>query len=200
MLTVAFAMENDRYDTEVYRILLELLLGVPVAAWKTEIRFGGWKRVLHLAEPYLVQASAQGVRHAVLAIDNDGGSKRHLEHEPDHDAQREVEDPDGCRFCLLADALPKSWLEAGNKRCLIVPVQTLETWLLTLRGVPMNDPPEREYNRRQLKKLFFGDRHLPPEETRTTMALEVLRREGALTTLRERRSFRLFEEQLADWK
>lgn len=199
MLTVAFATENDRYDTEVYRVLLELLLGIPVAAWKTEIRFGGWKRVLNLAEPYLVQASAQGVRHAVLAIDNDGGSKRHLEHEPDHDVQREVEDPDGCRYCLLADALPKSWTEAGHKRCLIVPVQTLETWLLTLRGDPMRDPPERVFDRAHLKKLFFG-RPLPPEETRTAMALEVLRREGALTTLRERRSFRLFEEQLADWK
>jgi hypothetical protein len=32
------------------------------------------------------------------------------------------------------------------------------------------------------------------------MALEVLRREGAISKLRERRSFRLFEEQLADWK
>lgn len=66
MLTVAFATENDRYDSEVYRFLIEQILGVPVAAWKTEIRFGGWKRVLHLAELYLIQAADRGIRHAVL--------------------------------------------------------------------------------------------------------------------------------------
>jgi hypothetical protein len=199
MLTVAFATENDRYDSEVYRVLIEQVLGVPVAAWKTPIRFGGWKRVLHLVEPYLVQAAEHGVRHAVLAIDNDGGSKKHLEHEPDHDARREVEDPEGCRFCLLAEALPKSWIEAGNKRCIIVPVQTLETWLLLLRGDSLKDPPESVFHRAHLKKLFFGSSH-PPEQQRTAMALEVLKRPDAISKLRERRSFRLFEEQLADWK
>jgi hypothetical protein len=199
MLTVAFATENPSYDSEVYRVLLELSLGVPVTAWKSQARFSGWKSVLHLAEAYLVQAAEKGVQHAVLAIDNDGGLKRHLEHEPDHDAPRQAEDPDGCRFCLLAEALPKSWVETGNKRCLVVPVQTLETWLLVLRGDPLKDPPEGVFDRRHLKKLFFGH-PLPPEEKRMTMALEVLRREGALTKLRQRRSFRLFEEQLADWK
>jgi hypothetical protein len=200
MLTVAFATENNNYDGEVYRFLLEQILGVPVTAWKSQSRFNGWKSVLHLAEPYLVKAAEQGVRHAVLAIDNDGGLKRHPEHEPDHDARREVEDPDnGCRFCHLADALPKTWSEAGNKRCLIVPVQTLETWLLFLQGDQLRDPPESVFYRPHLKKLFFGN-PLPPEDKRTAMALEVLRRDGAISKLRERRSFRLFEEQLADWK
>jgi hypothetical protein len=206
MLTVAFATENNRFDGEVYRVLLELLLGFPVTAWKSESRFSGWPSVLHLAKPYLLQAAERGVRHAVLSIDNDGGSKRHLEHEPDHDAQREALDPEGCRFCLLAEALPKSWIEAGNKRCLIVPVQTVETWLLLLRGDPLPEPPESEFNRNQLKRLFVRrdehgrDRLKPPEEQRTAEALALLRREGAVTKLRERRSFRLFEEQLADWK
>jgi hypothetical protein len=44
------------------------------------------------------------------------------------------------------------------------------------------------------------ERIKPPEDRLTAEALALLRRDGALTKLRERRSFRLFEEQLADWK
>jgi hypothetical protein len=62
------------------------------------------------------------------------------------------------------------------------------------------------FDRNQLKRLFQRRNELglerikPPEDLLTAEALALLRREGAVTKFRERRSFQLFEEQLAGWK
>lgn len=107
MLTVAIASENDVYDGEVYRTLLESMLGIEVKKWQSEMRFSGEGSVFKLIEPYLKSASAKGIRHALLAVDNDGGSKRRLEHEATHDAVAQASDTgDGCRTCRLQHALP----------------------------------------------------------------------------------------------
>jgi len=200
MITVAFATENDDFDTEVYRALLQKMLGEEVIRWKTNIRFGGWKSVLHLAELYLDRAAAHGVRHALLAIDNDGGAKRRPEHEISHNISEHAADADdGCAYCLLASAVPPLWVEQGGRYCLVVPVQVLETWLLVLRGGAFDGPPEGFYYRPFLKASFFG-KPLPPVERRTLMALEQVEKPGALSMLRERPSFRLFEDQLNAWR
>lgn len=197
MRTVAIATECDDFDAEVYRVLLELLLGEPIERWKNQFRFSGWKNVCALASVYLEAALAEGVQHALVAIDNDGGSKRRPEHQPTHDAKAEAANPeDGCGFCLLSESTAGSAMPLS---CLVVPVQTMETWLLVLRGDDMGAEPERVHHRRVLKKQFFG-KPLPPVATRTDLALEQIRRPDALDILRRRPSFALFEAQLTTWR
>ena len=199
MLTIAIAAENDGYDAEIYRVLLELLLGQPVARYATQRRFTGWRSVLEHSEAYLRDADRQRIRHALFAVDNDGGAKCAPEHEPTHDAPTHAADDDGCRVCTLAATLPRWWTASGSKRCIVVPVQTLETWLLHVRGDAFTAPtPEQQYGRRVLKKRFFGKSPLPETE-RLRMALAEVRKPDALDVLRQRRSFRHFEAQLADW-
>ncbi|MEO7592308.1 MAG: hypothetical protein ABI134_13920 [Byssovorax sp.] len=199
MLTVAIAAENDDYDAEIYRTLLELLLGQPITRYPTARRFSGCRSVRDLSEAYLRDADRQGVTHALFAIDNDGGAKRAPEHDQEHDAPVEAVNEDGCRACWLAEVLPRWWTINGSKRCLVVPVQTLETWLLCVRGDPFSAPsPEQQYGRPVLKKRFFGKPE-PPAQMRCSMALAELSKPGALAILRQRRSFQHFEAQLADW-
>lgn len=74
MLTVAIASENSGYDAQVYQKLLSLLLPTEVGIWAGHTyRFNGWKPVVHLCRLFLKDAAEHGVRHALLAIDNDGG-------------------------------------------------------------------------------------------------------------------------------
>jgi len=199
MLTVAIGAEGIDYDAEIYRTLLEMLLGTPIARYPPQVRFGGWKNVLALAETYLRDAHSAGVKHALFAIDNDGKSTKHLEHHPAHDAAAEAADESGCRTCLLAQALPGWWTANAGKRCVVVPVQTLETWLLCIRGDDFSASPEQQYHRDVLKKRFFG-RPLPPAPVRLSLALAEISKPGALDILRQRLSFRQFEAQLADWR
>lgn len=201
MLTVAIATEYDDYDGEVYRALLERCLGQPVARWQTTMRFNGDRSVRKLATPYLAAAAAAGVRHALFSIDNDGGGKRRPEHESQHvPAAQAADEREGCRVCWLSHVLPSFWTEGGAKRCVVVPVQTLETWLLCLRGSPAfsSPTPEQQYDRRVLKRRFFGD-PLPPVADRVRLALAEVQRPEALDVLRRRRSFLAFEAQLAAW-
>lgn len=164
------------------------------------MRFNGDRSVRKLAAPYLSAAARDGIEHALFAIDNDGGLKRHPEHSSDHDQASQAADRDGCRVCWLEAALPASWLAGGRKRCVVVPVQTMETWLLCLRGaLPFAAPsPEQDYSRPVLKKRFFGA-PLPPVTARVALALAEVLKADALTTLRRRQSFRHFEAQLAGW-
>lgn len=202
MITVAFATENAEFDASVYRALLERSLGMPVEIWSSPHRlaFSGWKSVLERGPFHLEQAAQQGIRHALLAIDNDGGSTRRLQHQPTHIPTQQAQNiDDGCAHCLLHHiALPSSWKESGFFHALAVPVQTLETWLLVLRGDDMGSLPERQFDRKFLKRKFFGQ-PLPPEEIRIKLALEQIQKPNALDILRHRPSFRLFEEQLAPW-
>jgi hypothetical protein len=199
MLAVAIVAENDDHDAEIYRRLLELLLRQPVARYPTQRKFSGCRSVRDLSTPYLEEAARHGVRHALFAVDNDGGRKKHPEHEPTHDQRAEAVDKHGCRVCWLAQNLPASWAGDARRRCLVVPVQTIETWLLCLRHHDFKEPtPEQRYHRDALKGDFFG-KPLPPATIQRRLALAELDKPGALDILRERRSFRHFEAQLADW-
>lgn len=199
MLTIAIGAESIDYDAEIYRALLEILLNTPIVRHPTQLRFSGWPSVLSLAETYLYEADRDGVKHALFAIDNDGGAKEHLEHDPAHDAAAEAANDIGCRACLLAESLPVWWTAKAGKRCVVVPVQTLETWLLCIRGDAFTAPsPEQQYDPDLLKKRFFG-KPQPPAPVRLTRALAEIGKPGAIDVLRQRRSFRHFEAQLADW-
>jgi hypothetical protein len=201
ILTVAIASENGNYDARVFQTLLSMLLQRQVEPWLGHgYRFSGWKSVVHNTRLFLGEAARSGVHHALLAIDNDGGSKRRLEHQPDHlSAQEAHDEQDGCAECLLEEQLPSDWKSPPRHCCIAVPVQTLETWLLVARAHSFKEStPEMRYSRPVLKKDFFGKGSLP-ETVRTQVALEVLQAPGALERLRERPSFQRFEARLAGW-
>ncbi|MGH7436249.1 MAG: hypothetical protein ACRENE_11295 [Polyangiaceae bacterium] len=98
----------------------------------------------------------------------------------------------------MLQTVPSWWSGEGRFFCACVPVQTLETWLLFLRGHEFQGEPEKTYDRAALKKHFFG-KPVPPEAERARLALEQIDRADALRRLRERASFRLFVDQLATW-
>ena len=199
-LRVAIAAENDDYDGAILRRLLELALGEAVDPWASEMRFSGLWSVATQADPFLHSARAGGVKHALFAVDNDGGARRRPEHSPGHDAAQQAADPDGCRWCWLDRHVPAWWREGGRLQCVVVPVQTIETWLLHLRGDVLPAPsPEQFYSRQVLKRALFG-RAKPPLARRVELALELLARPDALERLRGRPSFRLVEVQLQGWR
>jgi len=202
MLSVAIATENLDYDGEIYRHLLARLLGRDISRWAplSPVRFTGWRMVRDQAPAYLELAYRGGVRHSLVAIDNDGGRRRAPEHEGAHDISVQAADPDGCRVCLLLHALSGTWADGSGCKCIVVPVQAMETWLLALRGFAFPEgSPEERFDRRALKRDFFG-KPTPPEAERTRLALKELERPDAIGVLRRRRSFRHFESQLVDWK
>lgn len=196
---VAIATENDDFDGEVYRLLLELLLGDSVERWKTETRFSGWTSIEKRLGLYLENASADGITRCLIAVDNDGGAKRHPEHLAGHDQAVEAENREGCCECWLRSVVPASWIANGGQTCVVVPVQTVETWLLCVRGEPPLTSPEASYDRRVLKRLFFG-KPTPPVDKRTELALAEIRKPNALDVLRARPSFQRFEAQVAAFR
>ncbi|MGC9983486.1 MAG: hypothetical protein ABSF35_07615 [Polyangia bacterium] len=203
MLRVAIATENQDYDGEIYRFLLQGLLGVEIERWApTEpVLFNGWVSVLRQARTYLKLAQRDGIGHALIAIDNDGGRKRHPEHEDSHKvAEQAADKKGGCRVCLLSHALSQTWIAGEGMKCIVVPVQMMETWLLTVRGFVFKEAtPEERFCRPVLKRDFFGESaRTTPQKTQ--MALAVLRLPDALNILRRRPSFQHFERQLAGWK
>ena len=107
-------------------------------------------------------------------------------------------DDDSCRECWLQAAVPATWTARGGKTCVVVPVQTIETWLLVLRGMEFSGEPEKTYDRRALVKRFFGSPK-PPVATRVSLAPSELRRPDALDILRARPSFQRFEARLTVW-
>jgi hypothetical protein len=202
MLKVAIATEND-FDGEIYRFLLEGLLGMQIERWNPDlpVRFSGWQSVCRQASTYLKLAERNGVRHALVAIDNDGGQLRHPEHEDTHEVAVQANDTErGCRVCRLLHALSKTWIAGEGVKCIVVPVQTIETWLLVVSGfVFEGSTPEKRFHRRALKRDFFGKPE-PSNPEKTRKALAVLHRPEAINILRKRRSFQHFENQLAGWK
>jgi hypothetical protein len=195
-LTVAIASEFDPFDGEIYRFLLSALLGTDVVKWTGGFIFNGCRSVAKFAPAFLPAAGAGGVRHALLAVDNDGGSRRRPEHQVDHVSRPfDLDDDEGCRECWLEKATPSSW---SGKTCIGVPVQTIETWLLVLRGHSFERAPEHLYARRVLRKLFFGEPH-PPVADRIKLALSELTKPDALQILAARPSFQRFAKQLEGW-
>lgn len=198
-LTVAIAAEGP--DGAIYRALIEAVLGRPVLAWNGTYVFTGCKAVPKLAYPFLNAAARAGVKHAMLAIDNDGSLRKRPEHIPTHAVPVfKIDDDDTCRECWLTGAIPNVWLAGDSKNCVAVPVQTIETWLLAIRGIPAfaTATPEQQYSRSVLKKMFYG-KPTPPEARRLEMAIEQLAIPGALTALSLRPSFQRFKAKIADW-
>lgn len=130
--------------------------------------------------------------------------QRAQEQEREHDGAHtrpafDPSDDDTCRECWLEAALPPQWGAGGEKLCLAVPVQAIETWLLTLRGEVLTPTPEHVFYRHGLKRRFFGKGNLPAS-TRLAMARAELERPTALAVLRNRPSFQRFEARLASWR
>lgn len=199
-LEVAIASEQDAYDGEIYRLLLERLLGRPVVRWTGDFVFSGCKSVAKMCDAFLNAASAAGVRHALLAVDNDGGARRRPEHEATHPpVPFNLNDDDGCRECWLTSAIPASWTARDLRLCVVVPVQVIETWLLVLRGHVFASPtPEQRYDRAALKKDFFG-KPIPSLATRIALAQALVARPDAIDVLRARPSFQRFADRVGDW-
>jgi hypothetical protein len=145
------------------------------------------------------------VRHALLAVDNDGGAKKFLEHDPAHAELPSVTDKATlqrerlCRVCTLSAIIPPTWTAEHRRACVVVPVQTLETWVLCIQNDAFRESaPEKQYNRGALKKLCYGTDDLSAREQRDH-AVEVLSRRDALDLLRQRASFRRFEDGVRGW-
>jgi len=203
-LEVAVVCENIASDGAILARIVELVLDRPVRRWEGDgIQVTkGWKGVYRLARPLLQRAADDGVQHAVVSVDNDGGAKRRPLHAPDHEPpigteiEVLVDDKRTCRWCVLRAALPE---ELPLAVCLAVPLQTLEAWLLAARGGLDDDERlEAIYQRSQLKKRCWG-RPMPPDEDRQAMALEWLSEPGVLDRLRRCASFGLFERCLLTW-
>ncbi len=203
-MRVAIATENSQTDGAIYAGLLETLLGRRVDRFVAgSAEFSGWKSVYRLVAPYLQMALQAGVRHALLAIDNDGGARRHPEHLQSHvppvgASIQELINSHGCRVCSLSAAVPEFWSKPDCLYCVAVPVQALETWILHVQGHPFSSPtPEQTYDRRSLKSLCYG-KHAP-HRVRVEFARRVLCRGDALPKLRQRPSFQRFETAVRAW-
>src|SRR5690349_17010072 len=132
-LTVAIASECDPFDGEIYRHVTEALLGRPVQKWIGTSKFDGCRAVAKLAPAFLAAAAKAGVRHALLAVDNDGGGRRRPEHaDTDVPVAFDIDDDQTCRECWLLQAVPSDWPTLGGQTCVVAPVQAIETWLLVL--------------------------------------------------------------------
>jgi len=202
-LKVGVASENNNYDAIVYAHILRKLIGVPVEPYIPQgMSFNGCNAVAKLAPTFLSRCLQAGVRNAILAVDNDGGSQRRLEHADDHALPATYDESTECRVCWLHGSITTSWV-VGNGRCsLVVPVQTLETWLLVARGQPPEPPvgrPEGYFGRAALKRRLFGKGTLPPMADRCAVAIDALESPYALDRLRERHSFMRFEAGVRDW-
>jgi hypothetical protein len=148
---------------------------------------------------FLRRALDEGVRHALIGVDNDGGASRRPEHEDTHRRDEQLLDPNSaCSVCWLEQFIPPWWTSEGGQQCLVVPVQTIETWLLILRGHTFASAPESTYHRDVLKKCFFG-KPFPPSAERLKLALAEVNKPDALEQLRARSSFARFEQQARAW-
>jgi hypothetical protein len=201
-LDVAIASENDDYDGEIYRFLVSEILGESVTKWTGTFTFNGCKSVVSLAPGFLHAAAKNGVRHALLAVDNDGGSKRRPEHEASHVIPPfDLQDDVSCRECWVTASLPSTWGAAGGLSCVVVPVQVVETWLLSIRGHTFSGPsPEQTFHRPPLKKHFFQSGSKLPAKVRLSLAMAELQKPGAIGVLRARPSFQRFEARILAWK
>jgi hypothetical protein len=200
---VAIACENLAVDGEIYSTLLGQILAGPVVRWAPPgLEFNGWRHVVRLLPHFLGLATTEGVSLALAAIDNDGGLKRHPEHDPTHtpwswEARPEdVLGSKGCRVCSLGGRVPPGW---SSGACIVVPVQALETWLLVARDHRFSVPsPELQFNRTVLKGACWG-KPMPHERLRFDLALGWLADPAALPRLRGLRSFQLFEAGVRRW-
>lgn len=201
MLRVALATENNRMDGSFFLALLRLL-GVDAEPWSTSAQpFTGWQGIFKNLPEYLALAKDDGVRHALVAADNDGGGVRHPPHVETHDQAAHAQDHKaGCRACRFRERIPQDWRNEPFSACVVVPVQTIETWLLVLRDHEFaNVVPEKNYDRGSLKKQFWATDLQAPDARRVEIIASALAREDALDVLRQRPSFVQFEAQVGGW-
>lgn len=192
----AFACENPVFDASVYARLVALEIAGPVDPWTHDVVFTGWQSIKSQLPYFLRLAMDAGVRHAVVAVDNDGGARRRPGHEASHDASTQANDPDGCRVCAMTTWVPPDWT---GDAVLAVPVQTIETWLLVLKDPAFEaGRPETRYHKRVLKRDLFGETSSPA--SRSELAFELLSRGDARDLLLRRPSYRHFAEQLGRWR
>lgn len=168
-LVVAIASENPEYDGEIYRRLLELTIGAGVRRFETDTVIRSRTGIPGRVQPFLRRALDEGVRHALIGVDNDGGASRRPEHEDTHRRDEQLLDPNSaCSVCWLEQFIPPWWTSERGQQCLVVPVQTIETWLLILRGHTFASAPESTYHRRRVEEMFL--RQAVPAERGATQA------------------------------
>jgi hypothetical protein len=102
----AIASENDEFDAEIYRLFLALELGETIERWSTPMRFSGWKAIRSQLPLFLTLAEREGIRRALIGMDNDGGAQRHRPHSEGCVPADQIVDPQGCRQCHLRSWIP----------------------------------------------------------------------------------------------
>lgn len=201
-LSAFVATENGRFDASIYCALAARVTGLALEPWDKSGHFDhGRQFVIRNIPAFMIEAAKAGVRHAIVAVDNDGGSKRRIEHEEAHDAAPDVSDWNRCcSECLLQHRVPLEWRDAGGAACIVVPVQAIETWLLAVCGWNFGGKrPEDFHSRTMLKRryreLVYGVNEERDEAFRIEKALAAVASDAALERLRERPSFLRFEAQ-----
>lgn len=207
-IRVAIASECGESDGEIYRGLLEIVLDRPVERWRAKsVRFVGWKKIYRLLPAFLELAEKDNVDRTLIAVDNDGGARRHPEHVDAHEPiapgtplEDLIAEEEHCRVCAIHYRLPPGWSPASGRSSIVVPVQVLETWILCITGPQKlrSRTPEQFYGRDHLKKKCWG-KPIPTAAARVRIALEAFRQPGALEVLRKRLSFRRFEAETLRW-
>ena len=130
--TPEFSFEELPKPREIFDFLNDYVIGQEYAKKILSVAvYNHYKRV----QAGTAQASeVELAKSNILLLGPTGCGKTHLAHDPGHDPATEAATKTGCRFCLLAERLPVWWTAEPRKRCVVVPVQTLETWLLCIRG------------------------------------------------------------------
>ncbi|MFI5299243.1 MAG: hypothetical protein ACHREM_14200 [Polyangiales bacterium] len=204
MIRVALVTENNAVDGVIFVDLVKLM-GLNIEPWSPSARpFPGLPAIWRNLAAYLQTAEDDGVEHALVAIDNDGGARRNPPHQADHVVDDFADDWNAaCRVCRLRKFLPPAWNEGSRRSCLVVCMQTIETWLLVLKGHAFSNArrvPERDYGRDAMKKAFWGDELGAGDQERVALARTLLARHDALALLGQRPSFMSFVEQIEAWK
>lgn len=208
-MLVGFHLEG--WDHLIVRAFLAKLLGLAEDAigidWIDQPG-RGWQFIKELAPKALHRFYGQCAQFAIVGMDNDGNV--------DLDATAQTEDPahprhwnhpgktsDTCKWCQLDQIVQQTrqhltWLPQKPgwqwPVVVIVPVEMIESWLLTARG-----ELRAEYRSRQSQKQRFYGKPEPTKQDVESKTLPMIRalESADLGKLKENsRSFRQFAEQV----
>jgi len=200
VLRIGFHLEGPQ-DDETLRILLARLLGIERSAIEPLVfssRVDGYEGVVQFLGAALAEFEQEGVRAAVVGVDNDGTpmpgldgtvveDPRRPRHRPGHQPGLHV----SCRYCRLAAAVERArttFEEKGSDWPVViaVPVEALESWLLwgadcVGRG---RHPRPEDLPVGELKTKLYGRKHATQHDFRVVgrpiaeqMDLDGLRRD-----------------------
>ncbi len=94
--------------------------------------------------------------------------------------------------------VPPAWDAPPNLFAVVVPVQLVETWLLCLKSYAFpNSVPEHNFDRRALKRAFWGELLSAGDDDRVVFARALFWRPGAIDLLLQRKSFAYFANQVS---